>query len=469
MTESAPVPDAVLTPVRRRSFSWVLPALAAVAALYLGLTAWGGRGPRLVVHASNGHGIRAGDPLLYRGIAVGDVSEVELAQDLTGVLLAVRLDAAAEALARAGSRFWIARPQVGLAHVGGLETLLGARHLAVLPGPAEADPQREFVALEEPPVLTAYEEGSLEIVLAAARTFGLAPGAPITFRQIEVGRILAIGLSGDATAVEIRAAIRARYVPLVREDTRFWETGGFELSLGLPTGIDVQLDSLRGLLVGGVALATPTRPGRPVRTGHRFALHADPEEEWLAWEPALPLGSVLLPPGTPLPQLVRARLDWEEGLFNRKRARAGWLLPTKAGLIGPANVLVAGEDAEDAALELRGERMPIVGAPDASDGSLALRAIFPAGATAWPAERVRSLTEPEELLVVADPAFAPIALAAVRLLREESAWRVDPAIAFDETWHGAAVLSRTDGLLVGLLLVAEGGGTIARVDALVGE
>ena len=178
---------------------------------------------------------------------------------------------------------------------------------------------------------------------------------------------------------------------------------------------------------------------------------------------------MLLPPGTPLPELVRARLDWEEGLFNRKRARAGWLLPTSAGVIGPANVLVAGEDAEDAALELRGERMPIVGPPDASDGSLALRAIFPAGATAWPAERVRSLTEPEELLVVADPAFAPIALAAVRLLREEGAWHVDPAIAFDETWHGAAVLSRIDGLLVGLLLVAEGGGTIARVDALVGE
>jgi len=467
MTGTPQVPSAVLVPARRHGATWILPLIAAAAALYLALTAWGGRGPELIVHARDGHGIHAGDPVRYRGISVGEVARVDLAEDLGEVVLTVRLDAAAERLARAGSRFWIVRPQVGLERIGGLETLLGARHLAVLPGPPDADAQLEFVALVEPPVLTASDPGSLEIVLSAPRTFGLAPGAPITFRQIEVGKVLAVGLSGDATAVEMRASILPRFVPLVREDTRFWETGGFEFSFDLPAGVDVELDSLRGLLVGGVALATPTRPGRPVRTGHRFLLHGAPEKDWLEWQPSLPLGSVLLPTGSALPDLLRGRLGWEEGLFDSRRARSGWLLATRTGVVGPADLLVAGEDAREPALELDGERFPFDGPPDALAGPLARRAILREGVTPWSRAAVRALAEPEELLVLADPALAPIAVSAARLVREEACWRIDAAIAFDEDWHGAAVLSRADGRLVGLLLVEEGSGLIAPVEGLV--
>ncbi len=57
--------------------------------------------------------------------------------------------------------------------------------------------------------------------------------------------------------------------------------------------------------------------------------------------------------------------------------------------------------------------------------------------------------------MVGDSAAVALPLAAARLTVEDGVWLVDPALPVDETWHGACVLSRDDGYLVGLLLVEE--------------
>ena len=465
--------------MRTRSLAWTLPLAAVLLAVAFMVDSWNRRGPTIQVQVQEGHGIRAGDDLAYRGIRVGEVESVDLSSELEGVVLSVRLDRSAQELARAGSRFWIARPVLGLEGVQGLETLLGTRYLAVLPGPVGAGPQREFVALAEPPLPYFEEEDGLEIVLEASTRSGLARGAPLSYRGIDVGNVLSVGLAPDASAVEVRARIRAPYRELVREDTRFWERSGASLTLGLD-GLELDIESLRTLLAGGIALATPSRPGARAVAGQRFELASEPEEEWLEWRPALPLGGS----GAlgPTPELVRVQLSWVEGrLLSRERARSGWLLPTPKGLVGPADLLIAPEDAKEGscALELAGERIPISPAPlgpgsdaangggDAVWGALARRAIQFPELTVWTPERTRGSDEPEDCLVVADPSRAPIAVSAAHLERVAAGpWRVSSSLPFEKEWHGAAVLARSDGLLVGLLLVDEGRGTIAPLPPL---
>lgn len=465
MTES--LPTAASRPLRRRSWAWLLPALAVLFALTLGGMAWTARGPELVLVAADGHGIKTGALLRYRGIAVGEVVEVGLAEDLQGVELRVRLEPAAERLARAGSRFWVVRPDIGIDRLRGIETLLGARHLAVLPGSPDAPAQRTFVCLDEAPVLSGGGADVLEFVLEAPRRFGLVPGAPLTYRQIEVGSVVAVSLASDATSIDVRCIVRDPYRELVREDTVFWEAGGFEFDFRLMDGLSVDVESLRSLVVGGVALATPTRPGPQVKTGHRFPLAAGPEEDWLEWRPALPIGSQLVPRGTPAPRLLRARLVWEEGLFDRGRSRGGWVLPLASGIVGPADLLEVSEDAEEAALELRGERLPLLGEPEARADGLIRRGLAWPEVVKWPVDRIRSLEVAEDVLILAEPGDAPTALAAARLEAPpegERRWRIGAAVSFDESWHGAAVLARSDGRLVGLLAVDEGRGTILPLD-----
>jgi hypothetical protein len=64
---------------------------------------------------------------------------------------------------------------------------------------------------------------------------------------------------------------------------------------------------------------------------------------------------------------------------------------------------------------------------------------------------------------VADPTATPLPLAAPRLAVVDGGWSVDPAVSVDESWHGAAVVARDDGYLVGLLLVEDGEARVALV------
>ena len=43
-------------------------------------------------------------------------------------------------------------------------------------------------------------------------------------------------------------------------------------------------ESLKALLTGGIAFATPPRPGHTVSAGSAFPLHPEAKDSWLGWE-----------------------------------------------------------------------------------------------------------------------------------------------------------------------------------------
>ena len=450
------LPGAVLRDERRLSAIWLVPMLALALAGWLGFRAWSQRGVFVTVHLAEGHGLKPGDAVRYRGITVGEVRRVELAEGLEGIVVTAGLRRQADELARGGSRFWVVRPQVGPGGVAGLETLLGPRYMEVLPG--NGGRQHRFIGLAEPPAVERIEPGDLEVILEANQRGGLRAGAPVTYRQVRVGTVLSVGLTTDGGAVEARLHIQQAYVQLIREDTLFWESSGIEARIGLG-GLTLGMNSLETMLSGGVGLATPPGASEVVRTGHRFTLvpHG-PDDEWLEWQPMALIGSAFLPPGAPMPNPLRAKLAWRQGKWiSRERSRQGWVLQTAEGLLGPADLLTPGEKAEGGTvfLEVAGNGLPLVDDPAWSRGGLAAFAAF-VTRTTWPAQRRRVAVKPEDCIAVGDPAATPLPLAAARLSMEAGFWLVDPAVPLDESWHGACVLSRRDGYLVGMVLANDG-------------
>lgn len=455
--ETPSLPSAVVTPAPGRLTAVLLPLLALALAAWVLVQLFAERGPTVTVRCEEGHGLQAGDPLRYRGIAVGEIDRVELAPGLGSVLLRVRLDQAARGLARRGSRFWVVRPQVSLEGVRGLETVVGSRYLRVEPGRAGAAEQTEFVALRSSPLEEEVDPAGLELLLQAPARYSLAPGAPVLYRDFRVGTVLAVGLASDAASVELRCYIRPAYVQLVRENSRFWEAGGLELEVALLEGLRLELGSLSSLLVGAIAFATPDEPGAVVRHGHSFQLAAAPVDEWLAWRPTLPIGSELMPDRAPLVQLERAHVRFEaSGLLGRVNQRSGWLVPLEGGVLGPEELL-APEDARvgSLVLEAGGQEQQLSIGPDwSSSGLVRLPVQLEVGSgRSWPYDRIRRPVDAEDCLVVLDSSIAPRALDAGRLTAEEGGFAVDGSLAFGSQWHGAAIVARRDGFLVGVLLV----------------
>jgi hypothetical protein len=70
----------------------------------------------------------------------------------------------------------------------------------------------------------------------------------------------------------------------VRSTSVFWNAGGISANLGLH-GLRIHTESLKALLAGGVAFATPPKKlGQAVKAGTVFQLHHEPKDDWLEWQ-----------------------------------------------------------------------------------------------------------------------------------------------------------------------------------------
>lgn len=244
-------------------------------------------GQLIELRVERGDGLREGTPLRYRGLDVGQVEQVRLTDDLTAVLLQVRVTAAEERIARAGSRFWVVRPELGLARTANLDTLVSGPYLEVLPAAGAGERQTRFAVLPHAPQATAEEPG-LALVLSAARRGSLKPGVAVTYREMAVGKVTRLELGPTADRVLVHILIEPRYAALVRGGSRFWNASGIGVDLGLLKGAQIRTESLEALLEGGVAFATPEEAS-PVHPGQTFALFDEPQDEWLGWTPKIPL------------------------------------------------------------------------------------------------------------------------------------------------------------------------------------
>jgi len=264
---------------------WVVPVIAAAIGGWLIFQHLRTFGPEIAITFSDGAGLRVGQtPLKYRGVAIGEVSRVELAPDQKHVVVRARLVRSAASIAREGSTFWIVRPQVGWGNVTGLSTVLSGPEIQVLPGKTDGEVKREFRGQESAPV--GLETAGMRLVLRAERPMSMRANSPVYYRGVEVGVVQRIDLAPNSTSADVHILVFQRYAPLVREGSAFWNVSGLNLKGSILKGIEVDFESLRALVTGGVEFATPPNSAR-AKAGTVFFLHEQPKKEWLAWAPQI--------------------------------------------------------------------------------------------------------------------------------------------------------------------------------------
>ncbi len=266
---------------------WVVPVVAAIVAGYLIYDRVHEYGPRITITFKDASGVRAGEtPIRYRGVLLGEVTGLELGENHQRVLVKARLRRSAASVAREGAAFWIVRPEVGIGNITGLGTVITGPQIEVLPGTGK--PETEFVGLENPPV--AWERNGLKIVLLSGHLGSLKRGSPVYYRGIQVGAVQNSELGAEATTVNIHVFIERRFAHLVRKGSKFWNASGIDMSLGPFRGLEINVESLRSLIAGGISFATPNDPkDEAAKDGTVYPLYGKPEKAWLAWAPKIPI------------------------------------------------------------------------------------------------------------------------------------------------------------------------------------
>ncbi len=256
-TDRNDLPQATVVPKKsmRISIVWIIPVLAAVVAIGIAVQRIRSEGPTINIVFKAAQGIEAGKtPVKYKDVIIGQVKTVGLTSDYSRVEVTVQISKSAAGLMVEDAKFWVVEPRISLSGISGLGTLLSGNYIGFESGKSHKQ-QRKFTALETPPIITSGEPGR-QFVLHAAKLGSLGIGAPVYYRSLNAGQVIAYNLAGDGKAIDIKVFINAPYDQYVNPETRFWNASGIDVSVGA-SGVDVRTESLVAVIAGGLAFDTP--------------------------------------------------------------------------------------------------------------------------------------------------------------------------------------------------------------------
>jgi paraquat-inducible protein B len=195
------------------------------------------------------------------------VQKITIDDKLQQVVVRISMDASMNQALRTGTRFWIEEPSIEAGGVGGL---LSGTYIGIAPG--GGDQTREFKGQEYAPVLTPPEVRKTLIL----ETHALSPvgvGSPVQFHGIRVGRVLGAEYDEQRRFTAVHAFVVQRFADHVRQGTRFWRSGGLNVSLS-GGGLSMGSGGIAALLSAPIQFDTPeVLPGAPVSNNTRFELY----------------------------------------------------------------------------------------------------------------------------------------------------------------------------------------------------
>lgn len=256
------------------SLVWIIPLVALIVGGWLVYKSINEKGPLITVEFKAAEGLEAGKTRVkYKEVEVGKVKRVQLNDDLSKVIVSLEMGRFMEDHLNENTRFWIVSPRISNSGVSGLSTLISGIHIAMDPDSGEQSPEH-FIGLDQAPEIDSSTQG-MRFTLHAETLGSLDTGAPVYYRKLEVGEVIQYELNENGQSVDVEIFINEPYDKLVRTNSRFWNTSGFNVNLSAD-GITAHLESLTSLISGGIAFDTPLglEIGELAKENDTFSLHA---------------------------------------------------------------------------------------------------------------------------------------------------------------------------------------------------
>ncbi|MUG90926.1 MCE family protein [Bombella sp. ESL0385] len=217
-------------------------------------------GPRIVISFDAADGIIPGQTQVKnKAVTLGVVQSVTLSPDMTHADVTVQMSGIDSRALNEHTRFWVVSPRINGTSITGLDTLFSGAYIAMDPGdPKGGRYQSHFQGLKNPPGVRSDQPGSM-YWLVSSKLDSLGPGAPIFYRDMQVGEVLGYTVPpGGEGPLLLRVFVKAPYDRYLRTDSRFWNVSGMQIGFG-PGGLKIRLQSIQALLSGGVAFGRPDK------------------------------------------------------------------------------------------------------------------------------------------------------------------------------------------------------------------
>ncbi len=184
---------------------WGVPIAAVAIVVWLLIRAISGRGVDVTVVFDEAAGMTAnGTTVTYRGVDVGQVTDVAIAADGRHVNVRLSIDDQRKADLTTGTRFYVEGAHPSLSDLSSLKAVLSGPTIVMVPGTGV--PTRRFVGTTEPPPDSVRPVVPYLVHLDGA-VGDLHVGAPVTMRGFTVGHVIGVELTYDASTGAIATPV----------------------------------------------------------------------------------------------------------------------------------------------------------------------------------------------------------------------------------------------------------------------
>lgn len=274
------VPESNVVPRKRFRFSfiWLIPIVAAVVGIWVGVTTIRNQGTTVTITFKSAEGLEADQTKIrYHGVVVGTITAIRLSPDHQSVIATAKMNPGTENFLVQDTAFWVVRPQISGANVSGLSTLISGAYVGMEIGKSSVATS-SFIALDEAPMETGGIRGRF-YTLTMPELDSLTKGTPIYFRRLQAGQVVSYALDKSGKFLNVKIFIQEPYDNFVTSDTRFWQVSGLNMSLSA-SGLQLKTESLLSILIGGIAFETPEADteSTPAAANSTFTLFKDHDE-----------------------------------------------------------------------------------------------------------------------------------------------------------------------------------------------
>lgn len=227
--------------------------------------------------------VNRGMQIKYHGVSVGEIVEVTPNFKENSVNISARIHSKyVNNIARKGSHFWIASPKISLMDVQNIDSIINT-YINVEPNP-NGEPSFDFELS-----LNSNAQNSVIFTLQSDERHSINVGTPVLYRGIQVGVVTNVAFGDFADRIISTIEIEQKYAYLIRNNTLFWNTSGFDVTVGL-SGANIKTGTVDSLVKGGISFATPEEKTLQPAAKERqtFYLYPQAEDEWKTWRKPIP-------------------------------------------------------------------------------------------------------------------------------------------------------------------------------------
>ena len=222
--------------------------------------------------------------LTYKGVNIGKVTKVSLNKKGKVEVKALIYNDY-DSIAKEGTIFFLKKPRISFQEIANVGSTIMAVNIGIIKSNSKVFKSR-FIGSDSQPSINHSHYGTIFKVEDSTAS-SVNVDSPVYYKNVQIGKVLKVDLSHDASKVILDCLIWDKYTKFIRKNSVFYDISGFEMKFSIFSDTKVESNTFTSLLKGGLVVVTPYDYNDKASFKDKFTLEKTLREDWKSVSPSI--------------------------------------------------------------------------------------------------------------------------------------------------------------------------------------